>query len=209
MKEKRIIGISPTEDGNRGFANLYESLFWGSWSPPPDGFPIILMGGWKDDVLCDSIHHIQRIVINYPPSLDVKRILLPSKFPFETTLPLELKGYIASNAKFQKYDSAHFTEGGMSEEARESWLKEWDIKYPKSKDEIMSMQWGVKKKRFERFDFIGAVWFADGRIFAANEKLIDKLVNLATIAAITSHEGGGPWKSLDEYSTREKEKENK
>lgn len=200
MEEKQIKGISPMYE--RGWAGLYKCLFWGSWSPHPAGFPIILLGGWKDDVLDDDTHHIQRIITDFSPPLDVRRILLPSKFPFEATSPLELRGYIATNGDFQKFGSPHFTKGGFSAKARESWLEEWAIKYPESENDIMIMSFYQNKKRFEKFDFIGAAWFADGRIFSANEELVEKITQLATHAAIGSHEGGGPWKSLAEYKAR-------
>jgi len=182
-----IKGISPTASYS-GYAQLYECLF--SWSETRFilEFPVILMGGWKDDVVCESTHHIQRIVIPYPPPLDIVRLLLPRKFPIESTSVLELRGFISNDATFKKVN--WYINSSCRKE-------ECSIDYP-NKHKITAMLWAWEKeeKRPEKFDFIEAVWLWDGRIFTSNEKLIEKIIELARWAAIQSHEGVGPWRPL-------------
>lgn len=58
-----------------GLVGLWNSLFYGSWQNPKPGLPIIILGGWADDILNDSQHHIQRInTTDWFPSIDTRTI---------------------------------------------------------------------------------------------------------------------------------------
>ena len=58
-----------------GLVGLWNSLFYGSWQNPKPGLPIIILGGWADDILNDSQHHIQRInTTDRFPSIDTRTI---------------------------------------------------------------------------------------------------------------------------------------
>ncbi len=183
-----IVGISPTA-GHNGYAELYDCLFCYSEKGLLYEFPVVLMGGWKDDTLCESTHHIHRIMIPCPPPLDVVRLLLPREFPFRSTSILELRGFITNDAIFKK---AGWYIGSSCHK------EEWPIEYPgEHKITVMKWAWEEKENRPEKFDFIEAAWLWDGRIFTSNKDLVEKLVNLSRHAALQSHEGGGLWRKLN------------
>ena len=183
-----VVGVSPTA-GHNGYADLYNCLFSYSEKSFTLDFPVVLMGGWKDDILCESTHHVQRIMIPCPPPLDVVRLLLPREFPFKSTSILELRGCIANDATFKKI--GWFTGSSCRKE-------EWPIEYPgEHKITVMKWAWEGEERRAEKFDFIEAAWLWDGRIFTSNKDLVENLVKLSRWAALQSHEGGGPWRTLN------------
>lgn len=192
---QELKGISPTYD-SCGLAGLHDCLFHGSWSSHPAGFPIILLGGWKDDFFCDETHHIQRICLQTAPPLDVARLIVPRTFPSVCKVSLGLQGAVLSDGKMSD----------ISVKSTES--RQWTVHYNDfafyPDTTIFSMQQRGENRRFDRFDFINAVWFEDGRIFAESEWLVEAVLKLAKDAAVQSHGGGGPWKSLHEHKEYEK-----
>jgi len=190
--KKEIEGVSPQHDVF-GLAGMWRCLFTGSCQAPKSGLPVILLGGWEDDLLCKNHHHVQRIaLVEYPP-LNVTQISISRKYPFRTFVDLSLQGFIASDGKFLACSEIipyNFPEGEFIKET-------WKIDYHQYLlSEIFTMQFFVKK-RFDMFKIIMAVWLADGRIFAENLDLVYSIVELGKHAAAESHEYGGPWKSLD------------
>lgn len=192
---KEISGISPEL---KDPTDLWSALFFGAWQSPENGFPIILLGGWKDDLICENHHHIQRIWSMRCPPLNTLRISFPRKYPFKTIASLELQGFIIGDGKSN--EGRFITkEDIFSYVSEKDWIN-WEIDYYKLDPEKMfSRELRGSSPDENKFDLIVGVWLADGRIFAENLELVSWITKLGESAARRSYSGGGPWPCLCGY----------
>lgn len=207
MSEEKMVAIAPKKRQGSDADSLFHSLFYRrSWrhervptehrNQESQGeyrkYPLILMGGWKNDYDPDGKHHVQLITTDAPPTLDITKIIFPCKFPFKGKLPLDLKGFIKNDGDF--LEAFSFCEDEAPEE--------WEIDYPEDE----ALVYTIDENKWERFDLINCLWLPDGRIFSFNDDLITKMIKFAHTAAHTSHEGYA-WMTIKERRVEKKEAE--
>ena len=137
----------------------------------------VLLGGWSDDLQCESLHHLQRIPLHLVVPLNCDRIALPRMFPQEALGELQIQGYVAASGKFMQYRL-------WDQEKTPAFKIAYDSEMQKG---IYTPEGNQPDQRL--FEYISAVWLSDGRIFADNKKAAEDILKWGVFAARRTHEG--------------------